>query len=314
MSGTGLDRRLLLVPVLLLVLAAVLGYVAGHRHARAAPREPLLTASVGGVLLNAPAHWRPAASAPEIPGLAVRHPVAFAPEGNPSQAGLLAGTLPPGHASPLPSQLLARLRQRPTTAIVSLQEAQAYRYTALSIPGYERSVTLFVVPNPGGDATALACFATPAQSAQLEACQRSVATLTLAGRSQTYDLTPRPEYAQRLGASITALNAQRASLRAQMTSGASPRSVQRAAAQLESAFAHTAASLSELEPSLATGPAQAALSGAVLRARAAYAALASAAGARDEGLFASARGQVERAEAGVDRALEGFTLLGYRAG
>jgi len=312
MTGIGIDRRLLILFAAVLVLAALVGYVAGRRHPHAPPREPVLTASIGGVLLNAPPQWR-VSSAPEIPGFAVRHAVALAPAGNPSQAGLLAGTLPLAQGTPLPSQLLARLSQRPTTAVVGLQEAQAYRYTDLRIAGYERSLAVFVVPNPGGDPTALVCYASPGQASQLRACERSVAALRLAGQAQTYDLAPQPEYAQRLRAAIAALDLQRSALRGQMATGASPGAARSAAAQLSRVFAATAAALSGLEPTFATGQAQAVLSGAILRARAAYALLATAAGRRSEASFAAARGQVERAEAGVDRALEGFALLGYQA-
>jgi hypothetical protein len=314
MTGTGIDRRLLVLFALVLGLAALLGYVAGNGHARTAPREQTLTASVGGVLLALPPHWRAAATAQEIPGLVVRHAIALAPAGDPSQAGLVAGVLPSRQASPLPGQLLARLHRRPTTAVVSLQEAQAYRYTGLGITGFDKDVAVYVVPNPGGDSTALACYAAPAQSAEMQACQRSVATLTVAGPARTYDLTPQPEYAQRLSAAISSLNARRAALRGQMGSGARPQGLQHVAGRLARAFAEAAASLSGLEPTLATGQAQSALSGAILRARAAYASLAAAAGARSEAGFATARRQVERDETGVDRALEGFALLGYQAG
>jgi hypothetical protein len=313
MTGTGIDRRLLMLAGLLLVLAALLGYVAGSGHARPAPREPTLTASVDGVLLDVPSHWRPAARSLEIPGLVVRHAVALAPGGDSSQAGLLAGALPAGQGNPLPGKLLARLRGRPTTAVVGLQEAQAYRYTGLSIAGFDKALTVYVVPNPGGNSTALACYAAAAQSPEMQACQASVATLRLAGQSQTYDLTPTAEYAQRLSASISSLNSQRTTLRGQMGGGATPQALRHVAGRLARAFAETAASLSGLETTLATGQAQSALSGAILRARAAYAALAAAAGARSEARFATARRQVERAEAAVDRALLGFALLGYKA-
>jgi hypothetical protein len=313
MTGTGIDRRLLVLAGLVLVLAALLGYVAGRGHASSAPREATFTASVHGVLLDVPPHWRAAATTHEIPGLVVRNAIALGPGGDSSQAGLLAGALPAGQGSPLPGQLLARLRQQPTTAVVSLQEAQAYRYSGLSIAGFDKGLTVYVVPSPGGDSTALACYAASAQSPEMQACERSVATLRLAGQSQTYDLTPKPEYAQGLSASISTLNAQRATLRGQMGSGTSPQGLQRVAARLARAFAEAAGSLSGLETTLATGQAQSALSGAILRARAAYAALAAAAGARSEAGFATGRTQVERAEAAVDRALLGFALLGYKA-
>jgi hypothetical protein len=273
----------------------------------------MLTASVGGVLLEVPPHWRPAPATQQIPGLAIRHAILLAPGGDPSQAGLIAGALPGRQASPLPASLLALLHQRPTAAVVSLQETQAYRYTGLSIAGFDRSLTAYVVPKAVGGSIALVCYAAPSLSAQVQACQRSVATLTVAGQSQTYDLTPQPEYAQRLSAAISALDAQRVALRAQMGSGVTPHALQRLAARLAHAFAQAAASLSALEPTLATGRAQAGLSGAILGARAAYSALASAAGAGDEARFGAARAQVAAAELGVDSALEAFALLGYQS-
>src|SRR5207244_11478278 len=129
----------------------------------------------------------------------------------------------------------------------------------------------------------------------------------------TYDLTPQPEYAQRLSASISALNAQRAVLRARMGTGATPLALRRLAGRLAHAFAQAAAALSGLEPTLATGQAQSALSGAILQARAAYVALAAAAGQRNEARFAAARAQVDSAEAAVATALAGFAPPGSRA-
>jgi hypothetical protein len=204
------------------------------------------------------------------------------------------------------------MRQPPSPAVVSLAEAQAYRYSGISIPGFDKSVTLFVIPYPGGNATGLACYASPAVSADLRTCQHIVATLRFAGRSQSYDLTPQPEYARSLSATISALNAQRLSLRTKLATGATPNAIQHFAGRLAHAFAHAAASVSGLQTTLATGQAQSALSGAVLKARAAYSGLASAAGSRSEASFAAARREVDEAEAAVNAALEGFALLGYK--
>ena len=33
------------------------------------------------------------------------------------------------------------------------------RYTGLSIAGFDKGLTVYVVPNPGGDSIALACYA-----------------------------------------------------------------------------------------------------------------------------------------------------------
>ena len=308
---TGVDRRMLILPALVLVAAALLGYAVGHRASSPAPREQTQTESVAGVLLGVPSQWHTVSATPAIPGLLMRHAVLLTP-GDGSASGLLAGVLPAGQGSPLPSQFLARMRQRPSTAVVSLQEAQAYRYSGISIAGFDKSVTLFAIPYPGGNATGLACYAAPAVSTDLRTCQRIVATLRFAGRSQSYDLTPQPDYARSLSATISALAAQRVSSRGKMTAGATPHAIELLAGRLAHAFARAAASLSGLQTTLATGQAQSALSGAVLKALAAYSALASAAGNRSETSFAAARTLVDQAEDGVDAALEGFALLGYQ--
>jgi hypothetical protein len=307
------DRRLLALPAVALIVAVVVGYLAGRGHARALPREQMYTTSVGTVLLDLPARWRRVSIAQPIPGLAIRHEVAFAPGGDPSSAGLRAGALAAGQPSPLPRAFVSLLRKLPTTDVVGLQETQAYRYSAITVPGVAQSLTLYVVPNPGGDATALVCYAAAGHTSDMQACERAVATLTLAGQAQSYDLTPQLDYAQRLSALLASLDAQRVALRRQLGGRVSPGQMQRAAGTLAQAFAAAAASLANLEPTSAIGRAQSDLSGAILRARGAYAALAAAAAQHSEARFAAARSGVDAAEAGVDEALQAFSLLGFKA-
>jgi hypothetical protein len=306
------DRRLLVLPAVALVVAAVVGYAAGRGHTRASHREATHTASLGTVLLELPERWHQVAAAPSIPGLAIGREVALAPGGDASSAGLLAGVLPAGQAGPLPRAFVARMRQPPATAIVSLQETQAYRYSAITIPGLAQSLTVYVVPNPDGNPTALVCYGVPGRSAEIHDCQRAVATLTLAGQEHSYDITPQPEYAQRLSTLVASLDGKRVSLRGQLSGHVPPATAQRLANSLAGAFAEAAATLEGLETTLATSPAQSALSGAFLKARDAYAALAAAAAQRSEARFAATRAGVEAAEAGVDAALENFALLGYK--
>ena len=166
--------------------------------------------------------------------------------------------------------------------------------------------------SPGADRTALACYAAPAFLSQLQTCQHVVTTLTLAGRTQSYDLTPQASYAEGLSASIGALESSRVALRRQMSSHPAPATLAGVAARLAEAFAKAASSISALQPSLATGQAQSALSGALLSSRSAYAALARAALARSETRFAAARDRVNDGEARVDDALATFGLLGYQ--
>jgi hypothetical protein len=307
-----LDRRVVAALALALAIVAIAGYVAGHGHARAPQREQTLTASVAGVLLTVPQEWQATSSAPAIPGLTLAHPIQLAPNGEATHAGLVAGAIPGRDPSPLPQELLDSARGLPATSVVTLLEVQAYRYTNFSLPGYDGRLAVYVVPNPGGDRTALACYAEPAFASQMQACQHIVATLTLAGRTQSYDLTPQGSYAQGLSASIGALERARLALRRQLGPHTAPATAGRVAARLAAAFAQAASSVSALQPTLATGQAQSALSGALLSGRSAYAALAAAAQASSEPRFAVGRERVGDAEARVDDALATYALLGYQ--
>jgi hypothetical protein len=166
------------------------------------------------------------------------------------------------------------------------------------------------VPNPGKGATGLVCYAAHAYASMLAQCEQIVAKLTLIGQSQ-YDLNPDPVYAGRLGGLIRSLDSQRLALRRQMQGLESSSKVGKLAAKLADDFARTATSLSTLEAPLATGSAQAALTFSIQRARDTYRALADAADAEDLRAYNLSLGQVGQSESGVDRALEGFALMGY---
>jgi hypothetical protein len=307
------DRRLPAVVASVFLAIAIIGYMAGHSRSAAAVKEKLLTASIAGLQLDYPSSWQAAAAAPQIPGLAIAHASVLAPRGDASQAGLITGQLPAGEPSPLPAAFVASMRQLPQTTVVSLLEVRAYRYSGLSIRGFDRSLTVYAIPNPGNsDSNVLACYASAALAAEMQTCQQIVATLTLVGQSQSYDLTPEPAYAQRLSASIALLDGQRVASRREMSAHATPATLQRLATRLAVAFGVAATSLGALESSAATDQAQIVLSSSILHARDAYRALATAAGAASSSGMTAARAQVYEAETHVDNALESFALLGYQ--
>jgi hypothetical protein len=309
MYASRISARAIIFP--LLVLVAIAGFMIGHRGSRAVAPERMLTASVASVLLEYPSSWQPASSPPPIPALPITHQLALAPAGSSAHVGLLAGGLPGGEPSPLPAPFVALFRTLPHAEIVNLLGNQAYRYARLSIPGFAHELTLYAIPNPGGEATGLACYSSPGFAADMHTCEHIVATLTLVGQSQSYDLTPNTTYARALSGTITALDQQRLGLRREMSQVAPSLTLQRQATRLAGVFAHAAESLSPLEPSLAVGRAQAALAASLGAARDAYAALAAAVGEGGPEGLAAARQRVYTAEAGIDTALEGFALLGY---
>lgn len=306
------DRRLLAAAAVVLGCVAIAGYLVGHRPAPSTTREQTQTASVAGALLDFPASWQPSSAVPTIAGLPIEHPLLLVPASGGGQAGLLGGALPSGERNPLPSQFLAAAGRVPQTSIVNLQESQAFRYSGLTVPGTDQALVLYVIPNPGGNPTALACYASPAVARYLRACEQVVARLTPVGQSQTYELTPQPGYAGQLSAAIVSLEQARTTLRREMGPHVGAATIARVASLLAQAFARAAATVSSLEPTIPTGGSQALLSSAILRAHAAYAALAAAAGRRDQAAFAAARTGVLQAETAADQALAGFGLLGYQ--
>lgn len=292
-----------------LVIAAILGYVAGVEAEGPAARKatPALATSV---LLEYPKSWRAAGAAPQIPRLPILHPVVFAPGGNAAEAGLLSGKLL-GEPSPLPAAFVAGLPQPLDATVVNFAESQAYRYSLLGAPGFAAALTLYVIPGLSGGPTALACYATATDLAAIGPCERIVATLRLVGQPQSYNLTPVPAYAARLTSLIDRLASQRVALRADMRQGATAAGVHSAASTLAQSFAAAANSLSHLEPPLAAGQAQLTLSGALTSANDAYAALASAAQGHSASAYSAARANVEASEAAVGSALDGFAALAY---
>ena len=305
------DRRWPLGVVPLLVAVAVLGYIAGHASSRSPTAEEVRTVSTATVVLNYPSGWTRPSVAPGIPELPIANTIALAPKGQAAHAGMLVGALPASKLSPLPARFVANLRGLPETGIVSLQEVQAYRYARLNIPGYDRMLTLFVIPNPHGQPTALACYASANYSTDLKRCEQIVATLTLVGQTQSYDLTPEAAYARRVNASVAALDRERVALRRELGTQAAPARVHAVATRLAGGFEEAATSLSRLEPSFATGQIQAVLSGSIIQTRDAYTALAAAAANESASEYASARKRVYEAESNVNWALENFALLGY---
>ncbi len=303
------NRSLLVFAGPVLVAVAIIGYVAGH--GRGVYAERTHTALSASVLLTYPSDWRPTAGAPKIPGLSIAHPFAVAPDGDVARAGLLTGELVGGEPSPLPARFVERMRELPDTEVMYLLDTQAYRYSRLSIPGFDGMLTLYAIPNPGGNPTAVACYASAALSAYMRTCEQIVDALSLRSQTQSYDLTPDPEYARQVSASLEVVDARRAALRREVSPRAEPAIIQRLAASLADGLANAVASLSALQPPPAAGQAHAALSGSLWQARNAYKALAVAASAASPSRYAAARAQVYEAEASVDAALKSFALLGY---
>lgn len=296
----------------MLIAVAILGYVAGHSSGKSG--SPENQAQKGAdVALGYPAGWRMAKTAPGIPRLAVANVIVIAPKGNAEQVGLMFGALASGELAPLPRRFVATLRRLPAPQIVNLVETQAYKYSQLSVPGYDRRLTLFVIPNPGKRPMLFACYASPGSLAEMRECEQSVATVTAVGEPQAYELTPEPKYASAISATVSTLDGLRAALKRELTPDVSVSTAQRLATELAEGFASATGSLDRLHPSVVAEPVHAALTDAARRAHDGYVALAAAIGQRDVARYEAAQKAVAGAEADLDSALGSFVLLGYSA-
>jgi hypothetical protein len=294
-----------------LVAVAVLGFLAGHHRAAPAPEEPARVSYGAGIALEYPSTWQRTAAAATVPGLEIVHPLLLAPGGDSRRAGLLSGQIAPGEATPLPAGLVSLMRGLPRTEVVDFLDVQAYRYSHVRLTGYDRTLDLYVIPNPAGAPTALACYASRQYASYLAQCEQIVARLTPIGRSR-YDLKPDAAYSARLGALLGALDGERLVLRRQMGVKQRPAAVAGLARTLADRLTTAAASIRTLRPPRAARPAQASLIGSIERAGETYRALATAVAAVGPGGAVATQQQVDGAEAGVDLSLESFALLGYK--
>jgi hypothetical protein len=297
------------VPVFLAV--AILGYLLGRAHSESPPAEGTRMTLGVHVVIERPPAWLAARQAPGIQNLPMTEIQAIAPNGHASEAGLLVGTLPAADLAPLPQPFVEGLSRLPETKIVNLVEAQAYRYANVTVPGSDRALTLFVIPDPGGDPTGLACYAPSVGSPFMHVCESAVASVTVQAQSRTYELTPEASYANRISSSISALDRLRVALKRRLRGEVTAGQAQQLATALAAGFGEMSATLSGLEPTSSAQRAQAALSAAAVDARSGYTALAAAAGEQDVPAYVAAQKQIAKAEAGVNRALESFALLGY---
>lgn len=302
--------------ILAVVLAGVLGYLAGSHHGSSGAARGDLggkarLASSSGLLLEYPLGWEQAPAAQTIPGLPLGSSIMLRPQGS-SSTGLVSGLLPAGEAAPLPAVFLTHLQQAPHAEIVDLVSTQAYRFSNLKLPGYASALDVYVIPNGSGAPRAMACFATASLTPAEQQCERIVSSVTLAGVSAPA-LAPEPSYAGSLTSVLAALQSARTGARAQMSHSSSAGAVAGPASALSARYAAAAKAVGNLEAPAVASSAQTRLVAALRRASAAYSSLAEAARTESLGEYDSDRGQVSSAESGVDTALETFTLLGYGA-
>jgi hypothetical protein len=296
---------------LVVLTAAVFGFLAGSITQRSAGPPAKDTAIAQDLVLSFPRTWERVTTGPSVPGLALSNVVRLAPRGHRDRAGLIAGKSPAGGPTPLPAAFLARLGGPPRGEVVALGGFEAYRYAGLQVPESNAGLTLYAVPS-AGDVAIVACVAATGSTSYMDAC-RNIATAMDPLRTAPFSLLPSKAYARVVSSVVARLGAAR---------GAVPKAVralpsaQEAALanRLSAAYADAAQSLAAGSPPEAASAANGALAGALSRVGSAYAGVASAARAQDARGVSQGTAAARAAEGQVRSAVAALGSLGYTAG
>jgi hypothetical protein len=253
-----------------------------------------------------PAGWSRLGAAPQVPGLRLADPVAFAPGGKDGGDAVLLGAVrkDADNSTLLPTQLIAAAGSLPAKEAMQVGDGlQAYRYRNLHLKGFARPVTVYAVPTSAGVAT-LACLGAAAT------CDGSANTMQLVS-AKSFPVGPSQDYAKGVGAALKTLSGAVKSGQGKLGSAKTPKAQAVAARGLSAAYAGAARKLAGLTLSPADTLANAQLVAGLKATAAAYAKAAQAAGHKNRGAFAKARGAVAAGQQKVSKALTGLKNAGY---
>jgi hypothetical protein len=295
----------------------VVGFLAGGSGGGGETAGGAATVATAGgdVALKVPQGWSRVGQPPDVPGLSLAKPVAYAPGGRDGGTGVLFGVVKDAadNSTLLAAPFLQALGDvpKPSGAVrIGSGDVQAYRYDNLRPNNFDRAVTVYAVPTSAGVAT-LACLAPPASAAGFKAdCDGIANTLGLKS-GDAFPVGPSKAYADAVGKALGDVNAALKSGSAKLKSAKTPGDQAAAARSISGAYGKAAKSLAGLELSPADRGANARLVKALQGAGAGYAKAAAAAGKKDKAAFARAGKTIAAAEKEVAGALAGLKAAGY---
>ena len=304
------NASLALVVLCAVVLPALAGLIVG---AIAAPEpKPPKSHLVSGRILSvtAPLDWRQVRDVPAIPGLPLKGAIALAPNGNATDAGLVAGQVTTGGRGPLPASLLSRLRSDLRTEVVGVGSWDGYRYDDLRVDGFAPRLVVYAVPTAQGS-TAVACYAAARAAARLPTCERIARSLEIVSGPGSGLPEVSSGYAREVTRALDRLDGSRSVQRRALGKGATPGRAAATTQRLAAAYAQAARSLAAAAPPDAASGAHANLVKQLWSSRDAYRRLTSAAHDEDQAAWNAARRMVRRAEARLSTSLGDLGALGY---
>ena len=284
------------------VLAVAASFLGRSGQEAPAPEPGPTVLSGGGVRLTAPATWR-RASAPVIPGLDLKSPLAIGPGGKKAAvAGIVSDVSGPAL---LPAAFVDGLGTPPATDDrVKLGDLEALRFKDLRPQGLTQPVTLFVVPLESGAAT-VACLAA--------GCEEVAASLALPGQ-KTLPVGPSAQLAEDVDAITGDLEAARRAASGALRKARTRRAQGVALAGLAAAYRSSADDVGDLQAGPAEREILTAFAADVDQAADAYAGAARAARSGRERSYAQARTKARSGEAAMRSSLARLEDAGYRIG
>jgi hypothetical protein len=287
------------------IALAVVGFVVGSSGGGGTETPANNSSASAGVLtITFPDTWQRVASAPPIPGLTLKDPIALAPKGGPAVGALTAGMGTSSDPTLLPASFKSSLSNPPKQGDpVNLGQLQAYRYTGLKPKNYPQELTVYTVPTDAGVAT-IACSAAAAQAASyLPECERAASTLTLSG-AQAFDLGVPKAYADSLNGTISKLQSARKAGLARLKAAKTPAAQASAARQIAAAYAAAARTLAGLKGPPQLGATNTAIITSLRRAQGGYASMATSVARGDRGGYLAGAATVKTADAALAKALK----------
>jgi hypothetical protein len=291
------------------VVVAAVGFLWAHYGLKktAAPPPALdRQASVADFKVDYPSSWHVEPAQPD-PSVPLNDELTLA-SSEAKNAQLVIGTAHPTAPGGLPPSLQVALGAQPAPQIVSLGNANFYRYLNVTPAGKDVSESIYSLPTTIGTVTAI-CSAGTRSVSFTSSCERVLGTVRLTSGS-VLSLGVDPGYALTLNRIIDRLNSVRRSAGSGLRAG-SARARARAASALATAHAVAAASARRISGADVSVANQALVAALDLNA-AAYKALAKAAGSDDVPGYGRAQAEIVTATHALDAAFAQLRHVGYR--
>jgi hypothetical protein len=293
------------------VIAAVIGFLIGGGSGgeETGGGPPVVAANSASLNLKVPEGWSQQPTVPNVPGLGIADPIAYAPEGRAETVVFGAVPEKADNSTLLSEDLIAAAGGVPEDReAVSLgpDDLQAYRYRDVRLEGVDRPLTVYAVPTTEGVAT-VACLVGAEGTANCDA----IANTVQLGSGEPFPVGPNPDYAENINGAIGKLSKSVDKALPRLQRAKTPSAQADAARDLRTAYRSASKTFAGFELSPADRTANAAVVAALNATAGAYGQAAAAAADNDKAAYRKAGQALEKAEKQTNGAITGLARAGY---